>query len=309
MSDDKRIPKRAPLSNDMKISLSSLLQLRLLEEIGHFVARDETSEQIIFHGGTSLAIVHGSPRWSEDLDFMGSPDAVRKIMSRHRHIEAALQLRMSLEFPGSTVDIKLRQSQNTHQYGNVDRFQIRWEHPDYIGVVKVKAEFYICPPEHVADYKASACHPHSGGVISRSSILAADPASIWADKIVAIAQRPALKHRDIHDLGFLNANYPIGSRDERRAALKTTMGIYGRTAVEIDAGLNRDMIVAGERDLEGFRENMARWFTGPVMLDMEKTGELGMLFDGFLEEIDMGRDLIAEMAGPKCSFEETSCMM
>ncbi len=240
---------------------------------------------------------------------MGTPGAVDRILNRQAHIEAALRLRMSLEFPGSDVSLKVKSSTSSDRFGKVDRFQIRWEHPDFIGVVKVKSEFYICPPSYLEDYRACAYHPVSQGAVSRSRIMSAEPVSIWADKIVAVAQRPALNHRDIHDLGYLRNHFDLGDTATRKEALRSTIGIYGRTAEEIDAGLSRDLVLAGQEDFSGFRENMAQWFAEPVMLEMEKDGRLTSLFEGFREEISYGQSLITELAGAKNEQDNMLCTM
>lgn len=299
---------RKPLTSDMKIRISKELQLRALEEIGHYMKTDELGANLVFHGGTSLSIIHGSPRWSEDLDFMGAPETVRKLMARSANIEAALQLRSSLIMPGSSVSLTSKMTNPQPKMGDVDRLRIRWEHPGYLGAVKVKVEFYICPPERIAAYSAEVRRPEMGGTVSRSELLAATPRSIWADKIVAMAQRPALKHRDIHDLGFL---HPLVSPDDdREDALSATMGIYGRTAQEIHQGLARDLVTEGRVDFEGYRENMARWFSEAEMAELEKTGRLRQLFSDFEAEFAIGQGMVSEMAleaAPEDAGESVGC--
>ena len=136
-------PTRAPLGHDLRIRISKNMQLRLLEEIGRHAGRDEVFDDLVFHGGSSLSLLHGSPRWSEDLDFMAAPRAVSSIMGCRGQIEAALQFRASLEMPGSTITVAAKRRNDEPQLGDVDKFMVRWEHPAHLGAVKVLSLIHI----------------------------------------------------------------------------------------------------------------------------------------------------------------------
>lgn len=281
------------------------MQLRLLEEIGRQASGNPALDELVFHGGTSLSLIHGSPRWSEDLDFMGSPEAVATMMERRAHLETALQLRASVEMPGAKVTVSAKRRHMTPEPGDVDKFMVRWEHPEHIGVVKVKVEFYVTPAENIAAYEAEAQAPHVPGLRSRYAVRAATLTSIWADKIIAIAQRPMFKQRDVHDLGYLsNALKDDADRD---AALKATMGIYRRKPTEILEGLERDLVRAGVARPEDFQEEMARWFTEAEMLEMKEAGVLKELFEGFESEFLEGCERVVAMAMPAADMEMGAC--
>lgn len=289
-------PARTPLSHDLRIRISRNMQLRLLEEIGRHAERVEIFDDLVFHGGTSLSLLHGSPRWSEDLDFMAAPKAVSAVMGCRRQIEAALQLRASFEMPGAAITVTAKRRNDEPQLGDVDKFMVRWEHPAHVGAVKVKVEFYVTPAERIATYGAAAQHPSIDGDPSRYGIKAATPLSIWADKIIAIAQRPMLKQRDIHDLGFLHEMMEPGG--DRYVALRATMGIYNRSSEEIRDGLERDLVRNGVESSTEFREEMARWFTEAEMRALRDEGRLDTLYKGFLEEFALGRDMVHALSNP-----------
>ncbi|MBW3243387.1 nucleotidyl transferase AbiEii/AbiGii toxin family protein [Epibacterium sp. DP7N7-1] len=287
-------PTRGPLHHDLRIRISKNLQLRLLEEIGRHVARAEVCKDLVFHGGTSLSLLHGSPRWSEDLDFMAAPRAAKAIMDFRLQIEAALQLRASLEMPGAAISVTAKRKSDEPQIGDVEKLMVRWEHPAYVGAVKVKVELYITPPERLYEYDQAAQYPVINDEVSKFPIMAATPLSIWADKIIAIAQRPMLKRRDIHDLGFLHGI--LTSDVERHAALNATMGIYDRNSEDIRNGLERDIVRNGIEDQTEFREEMARWFTEREMLFLKGDGHLDRLYQGFLKEFALGREMVHAMS-------------
>lgn len=56
------------LSPTEVFEITQSMQVAALEAM--MVTRDWQPGELIFHGGTSLHLVHGSPRYSEDLDFM-----------------------------------------------------------------------------------------------------------------------------------------------------------------------------------------------------------------------------------------------
>lgn len=287
--------KRTNLSNDKKIEISRMLQLNMLEEIGRVAKSTGIGDQVIFHGGTSLNANHGSPRWSEDLDFMASPEFSESLFSARARIEAALKFRASLAMPGSSVDLIDKTPGSERALRSVDRMLLRWDHPAHVGAVKVKVELYLCEPEIIASYMSQPMQPKIDGVQTRSALNSAALVSIWADKIVAMAQRPALKHRDMHDLGYIQPRLEPGL--DRDAALGASMAIYDRSAEEIRVGLMRDLVLEGIEDKESFAENMANWFSECEMAEIREAGALDRLYDAFRVSFDEGVDLVDRLAG------------
>src|SRR3546814_16461626 len=63
--------------------------------------------------------------------------------------------------------------------------------------------------------------------------------SSWADKIKAVATRPAVKWRDLFDLDFIATRWSISGRPDDTAlleAVETPAAIYNRTVDEVREG-------------------------------------------------------------------------
>ncbi|WP_264772598.1 nucleotidyl transferase AbiEii/AbiGii toxin family protein [Defluviimonas salinarum] len=291
MADKTSRIRRSDLTNDERIAIAESLQLRVLEQIGRLQGE---APGLVFHGGTAISLLHGSPRWSEDLDFMATPEAVSRLFGRAREIGAALQMQSSLTTPGATVGLSVKGSGDPDRTGTVERLNVRWEHPEKLGAIRIKVEFYTCPEERLAAYLAAPRVPAVRGFTSRSPIAGAAPVSIWADKIVALAQRPVLKQRDIHDLGFIAPMVPADA--DRAAALAASMGIYGRRPDEIRDGLERDFVHDAGTDRAAFDADMARWFSTEDHARMRADGHLDALFGAFRPAFELGRDLVSDMS-------------
>lgn len=292
MADKSTKPSRQPLTNDARLEITRQLQNFMLTEIARRADAEGIDDGLVFHGGTSLSIIHGTKRSSEDLDFMASPEAVTNIFAHTAHIEAAMRMRASMEWPGARIDLGKKATDRAPELGDVARMMLRWEHPGYYGAIRVKVEFYLTPQERLDRYLSRK--QSIEGDESRGLIRAAVPVSIWGDKIVAMAQRPALKHRDIHDLGVLSRMVPAEA--DRSAALLASMGIYGRAPQEIRDGLQRELVLAGDTDFDGFSEDMSRWFGEAHVSRIRANGDLERLFDAYLEQAELGRALVAELA-------------
>jgi hypothetical protein len=298
--DPKARLRKTPLGHDDKISISRALQVMTLEEIAR-AARPGAGE-LAFHGGTAIALTRGSPRWSEDLDFMASPELVSRLAGKRLVVERGLQLRISVMTPGAKVEVQDRTGMEGRPAvaGDVDRWLIRWEDPSRHGVVKIKAEFYVCPEARIARYDTEPVAPMAPEARSALALPSATPLAFWADKIVAIANRPAVKYRDVHDLGFLA---PLLARlnpseADRAEALAASMGAYDRTPAQILEGLDRELVTEGLADDAAWREDMRRWFAEAAYGEIAASGALEGLRRGFLEEFATGRRLVTAMAAP-----------
>lgn len=286
---------RQPLTNDVRLDITRELQNFMLTEIARRADAAGIDKGLVFHGGTSLSIIHGTRRSSEDLDFMASPEAVKTIFAHTAQIEATMRMRASMEWPGAKIDLVNKAGDRDQELGDVARMMLRWEHPGFYGAIRVKVEFYLTPQDRLDRY--GSAKQIIAGDASRGEIRAAVPVSIWGDKIVAMAQRPALKHRDIHDLGVLSRMVPEDA--DRSEALLASMGIYGRGPEEIRDGLRRDLVLAGDHDFAGFSEDMSRWFGEAHVLRIRENGDLQRLFNAYLEQAELGRHLVSELAADR----------
>ncbi len=153
---------------------------------------------LVFQGGTSLHLVHGSPRFSEDLDFL--------VKSALRLDPISESVRSRLEGAGwlprdTQVSIsKSRDGRNPHA------FVVAIGGPDVLGAVRVKVELWQTEGSVLSAIKAVvtpvklARGPASG---MQTFVPTAGLAEIYADKVFALAARPYLKPRDVFDLHWI----------------------------------------------------------------------------------------------------------
>ena len=154
---------------------------------------------LVFQGGTSLHLAHGSPRFSEDLDFL--VNATLKLES----ISAAIKTRLEGThwFPADTnlTVSKSKDGRNPHA------FVVTIGGPDVIGAVRVKVELWQTNKATLSAIKAVvapvklARGPAAG---MQAFVPTADLPEIYADKVFALAARPYLKPRDVFDLHWLS---------------------------------------------------------------------------------------------------------
>lgn len=160
-----------------------------------------TCEQIAFHGGTSLHLSWRSQRFSEDLDFLISRQ-VENLNVLSKKIEAVMRERFFAEDPNFFVEIK----DKTKHPDKMPMFHIVVSHPDYVGNVMVKAEFWKVDADYLKKYPTEFRTPiPAGDIVSRVSnpVPAAKLETAYCDKLTAFATRPYLKWRDIYDLWWI----------------------------------------------------------------------------------------------------------
>ncbi|MCE6959326.1 nucleotidyl transferase AbiEii/AbiGii toxin family protein [Cereibacter sphaeroides] len=297
---DERIATRirpTPLGHDEKIRISRALQVFALDEIAR--QAPPRRDELVFHGGTGVSLVHGSPRWSEDLDFMATPEAIGRLGERHGAVERALRLKASVLTPGARLDLqdKTGTVSRRHEHGEVARWLIRWEHPAMLGAVRIKLEFYACPADRLGAYPSQAAWPAAREAQALHALPAATLVSVFGDKIVAMASRDALKYRDLHDLGWLSPRLAAAgtTEEDRLEALRASMGIYGKTPSDIAAGLARPTVSEGILDREAWEDDMRRWFAGPEYETLADRRELDRLHAAFRTEFAIGCDLVGRL--------------
>lgn len=231
------------------------MHAKVLDEL--FWATKWKSSEAVFHGGTALALGHRSERFSEDLDFMVDGRAAQDLDKVMGEVLERVRLAMSLAYPGCSVALKLPKGT-----GEVNRWTFTWSHPNRRGNVKVHAEFLKTTADLLRAYQTSVPVTTAKGTIGiRAPIPMPTLLSAWADKIKAVATRPAVKWRDIYDIAFiLRSMHPRPADDEKVEALSSTAAIYGRTLDDVARGLEVVLAEGILDDREGYEADMARWF-------------------------------------------------
>lgn len=193
--------KRQPTPPSLLRAWSTAIQFRFAEALPLVTAW--TCHEIAFHGGTSLNMSWGSPRYSEDLDFLLSRDSVPDLEDVMKKAAKRIEAAMLLDHPGVQIDVR----QKTRPDARLQHFQIVASHPAYLERCMVKVEFWPVDADYLKRYESEFVFPvRQGDIITRSSspLPAATLKSAYADKLTAFATRPYLKWRDIFDIWWID---------------------------------------------------------------------------------------------------------
>ena len=224
----------------------------------------------VFHGGTSLKIGYGSARGSEDLDFIVSEDE-----DRLGEVMDAVLRRLDKHFAATTPGAKITMDAASSFEERLDKWNIKWEHPNRRGKVLVKAEFWKAPKDLISQYGARAARVGDRtptGLRIMTHIAIAEMKSIWADKIVAIGGRPSLKWRDAYDLAYVAGEMKrdkITPGDEENIALiGASAALYRRDLTTVLDHLNALEASGQLEDTEAFIKDIGNWFTDSDMTNL-----------------------------------------
>lgn len=158
-------------------------------------------EDAAFHGDTSLHLSWRSPRYSEDLDFLIARDIenLNEIMGR---IQKIAQERIAAIDPMFSIEFKKK----TKDEAKMPAYHVVLAHPDYMGKILVKLEFWRVDREYLAGYPTTFRTPLSPGDIVSTAVNPVPVATLetaFSDKLTAFATRPYLKWRDVYDLWWI----------------------------------------------------------------------------------------------------------
>lgn len=194
-------PKRQTLPAALQQEWSTAIQFHFAQALP--LVTSWTCTDVAFHGGTSLNMSWGSPRFSEDLDFLLSEEKVSELREVMNKALKRMQASMMLAHPG----VELSLTEKTRPGSNLEHFQVQASHPNYLGRAMVKVEFWKVDRDYLANYESEFVFPvRQGDVVTRSSspLPAATLAAAYADKLTAFATRPHLKWRDIFDTWWID---------------------------------------------------------------------------------------------------------
>jgi hypothetical protein len=154
---------------------------------------------LVFQGGTSLHLAYGSPRYSEDLDFLVNSSL--NLQSIAKAVEARLEGAAWLLPAGAKLIVtKAKDARNPHT------FVVAIGGADLIGAVRVKVELWRAPESTVNAVKTtvSPIRLASGAASGLQTFVpTAELPEIYVDKVFALGARPYLKSRDVFDLHWL----------------------------------------------------------------------------------------------------------
>lgn len=187
---------KRPLTATDAFDLRQALHIAVLDAL--MASRRWEPGDLIFQGGTSLHLAHGSPRFSEDLDFLVKSSL--NLASLGAAIGARLRGTAWLP-PDTELNVShAKDSRNPHA------FVVSVGGPEVIGSVRVKVELWRTAADAMAALRVAvapvrlARGPAAGmqAFVPTESLI-----DIYADKVFALAARPYLKPRDVFDLHWL----------------------------------------------------------------------------------------------------------
>lgn len=264
------LSKKTALSKSDQFEISSVMHALILKEL--FNITDWISSDIIFHGGTSLAIIRNSKRFSEDLDFMISDDNIKILDSIIEKIRIRMELAMDFIFPDGKVSVKGPKGDE------VSKWEFKWEHPNKHGKVMIKTEFLVTKKSLLNNYKSTHLIPTQNGIVDIDMpIPVPEFISAWSDKIKAIATRPDFKWRDAYDLAWVinqikkeDNNFVENDYIE---SLVATAEIYGKNIDDIKNGLENILNKNILNEIDSFEKDMSRWFSDDMFSRLKQTDQ------------------------------------
>lgn len=292
------LSKRTELTPAEAREITELLQYAILSEL--FDATQWRPSEAVFHGGTSLRVIRDSDRYSEDLDFLISPDVSGDLEHAMKQVREGLLTRLALALPGSDITVKQGKKKED---SSVIAFTVRWEHPMRMGAVRVKTEFYQVPRILHETYSAEDILPTripDVAVGFKAPIPAPKLIYAWADKIKAIATRSFMKYRDIYDVWFLMRKMgEVPDGDEAREAISRVASLYDHTLESVTDGLTTVLESEALNDVAAFQADMKLWLPADTYKGFEKTNYFGNILSTVQTEIVRVRDMISEKPCPK----------
>jgi predicted nucleotidyltransferase component of viral defense system len=251
------------------------------------------SGTLVFQGGTSLHLAHGSPRFSEDLDFLVSSSI--RLDSIANTVRARLQGTAWLPADTSLSVSKAKDGRNPHT------FVVTLSGPEVLGAVRVKVELWQAPADALAGIALVvapvrlARGPAAG---MQAFVPTASLSDIQADKVFALAARPYLKPRDVFDLHWLASQGGAGpcSADDMQARLAA----YPNETPEAWLGkaLARRSELASPDALTAIANDLRRWLPSSWPVDAASVATMAGTAVAALDHgIELMRDLCAKPGG------------
>jgi len=189
----------------------------ILQEIALYALwRAQFFEVAVFQGGTSLRILHGLPRFSEDLDFMlVSPDL------KFDWSPCLAKLRTIFEEFGLVSEVSSKDDMDRRirkaiikDNSIANQLNLSFQKRDTRQKIKIKLEIDIAPPAYSSDAYTYLDFPLDFEVRHQ------DLSSNFALKIHALLCRGFLKGRDWYDFSWYVANDISPNLRHLEAALK-----------------------------------------------------------------------------------------
>lgn len=261
---------RRHLTGEEMLAAAETLHLALLEGIAR--ARRWGKAELAFRGSTALHLVYGSPRASEDLDFIVASDKGLAAVMDAALSHARSYVRQSLG-PEAQLALKARDTEGAKDARNPRVFTISFKSPAFLEAVKVRVEFYVAGAKAARRYESdvraarlsteAAMRRPVAFAVSQAIVPTALMHEVFADKIYAVGAREYLKYRDVFDLWWLDQQGVALEGDELLRALEVRSALYPDGPAidpELAARLrSRAREVVAPRRVAALSADMSRW--------------------------------------------------
>ena len=281
------------MENPTRAGIRPVIEKELLHyDILFALDRQGLLKDLVFQGGTSLRLCHGSHRYSEDLDFVGGRDFSN---ARLKEIAATLEHYLGERY-GLEVKVKApRETRNSpgHEGINIDRWQISVvTSPDRPDLPRQRIKFEIAnipahdaevlPLERNYDFLPTGYEDILVRVESKREIL--------ADKLISFPVTLAshIRHRDIWDIQWLRQ----GRVEIAPELVQAKIGDYG---IEDYAGALDTAIERAEEvvQAQGFRDEMIRFLPKDRLArTFDKPGFIEFMAARLRETLEEARDAL-----------------
>lgn len=277
--------KRKSLTPSMARKWAEMAHLLFIDAISY--STPMAIEQIAFQGGTNLHLSWGSPRHSEDLDFLLD----RELGPRIREVMPRIARRMQHLAKSIDPDLQIGIQDKTRDEAGMLNFRIVLSSPLIVGQVMAKAEFWQVAGDYLEGYETKFVRPAaSGDIVSRISqpVPSATLRTAFADKVVALANRPYLKWRDLFDLWWIDGQQKMRSDDMIDRILHNATAYDGVDGMVIAKGL-RDFLARDPEEIRKLADpDLKRWLPKSLWDSLNPRG--------IREMVDHARAIASEVA-------------
>ncbi|MDB6548884.1 nucleotidyl transferase AbiEii/AbiGii toxin family protein, partial [Bifidobacterium longum] len=244
------------MGNLLPVVEKELLHYRILDAM----MREGFFSSLVFQGGTSLRLCHGSPRYSEDLDFAGGTSFD---MDTLKGLGSCIS--DSLSGMGDDVTVRVKEPRP-----DADGLTRRWriairtagQRKD-LPSQTIKLEVASIPAYEPQHRPALVNYPMFPALSGQIILDVESPTEILADKLLSYACASHLRRRDLWDMCWLASRGDVDSRRAMELA-ESKSSDYGEEGLWAD----RADRVAGVADVIGsdaFADEMRRFLPAGLM--------------------------------------------
>jgi predicted nucleotidyltransferase component of viral defense system len=224
---------------------------------------------LVFQGGTSLCLAHGSPRVSEDLDFL--VNASLDLASIQGEVEERLKKAGGWIPPDTHLSVsKAKDGRNPHS------FFVTIGGENVIGALRVRIEMWQTPESVLSAIKVVVAPVRltsgaAAGMVAH--VPTAELSELYADKVFALAVRSYFKPRDVFDIYWLNAFHGLHECSAENMRVRLTTYPNVTAAKWIEKADERRLLLSGDVN-DVVANELKKWLPSVWSLDKKSVNEM-----------------------------------